>query len=207
MGDFQVSGRRRKGNYKVSDRERDLLAFYRDVQPYAGSASDYEREHTQLYGRDERIGPDGRHPGPGKPRFPKGSARETLHEQYSASTLGRNHKKDAYEKGLKRAQGEYDSFDYDEREYYGRYTGGLAPHHHERLTPKAEVFAEIAYNNATGRETFMQKYPVGYHSKCDHDRHYDWAEEPFDDYDYASGQLKLHETHRSFEVTDGRKDK
>ena len=140
---FAVQGRRRGGTREPT-RDRDRDSFLRDVPKYAGTSENFDRAHAQRYGREEGLRPDGKH-NHGSNRFPHGSDRQKLHTQYSASTNGRDVTRGAYEKGLKAAKNEYDDMDEEEQEYYHQNTGGLPPHQHERLDPRATEYRDKCY--------------------------------------------------------------
>ncbi|CAD6567889.1 MAG: hypothetical protein ASARMPRED_001178 [Alectoria sarmentosa] len=130
-----------------------------------------------------------------------------LHTQYSASTNGRDVTRGAYEKGLKAAKNEYDDMDEEEQEHYLQNTGGLPPHQHERLDPRATEYRDKCYSNATKRELFLKAHPHGYHSMRDQHQHHDYATNAYGEYEYARDQQAHHEKHRSYSNVDKRKDK
>ena len=141
-------------------RPRDKASFHRDVDPYQGTSRDFDIAHAQRYGQEEGMGPDGRHRHGPKPSFPQGSERQNLWESYDQSTHGRDVTRDAYEKELISAYGEYKNMDRDEKDYYSRNTGVLSrdqqkqldkrakylrPDQHERLDPRAAALRDESY--------------------------------------------------------------
>ena len=138
---FAVQGRRRRGTTQRSGRDRDRETFNREVPKYSGTAEDFDRAHAQRYGREEGLGPDGKHHH-GSYQFPHGSDRQKLHSRYSASTKARDGARSAYERGLATATQEYNMMEEEEQEYYTANTGGLAPHQHERLDPHAKQYRD-----------------------------------------------------------------
>ena len=116
-------------------------AFMQDVPRYAGTDEDYEKSHAQRYGREERLGPDGKHHH-GSYQFPRGSDRQKMHTQYSKSTRPRDNSRTAYNNGLAAAERDVNRLDEEDREYYRDYTGGLPPYQHERLNPHAKAYRD-----------------------------------------------------------------
>lgn len=110
---------------------------------YAGTSEDFERAHTRRYGREEGLGPNGEHLH--GPHFPRGSDRQKLHTQYNASTHGRDVARGAYQRGLTAAEDEYLDMGKHEKIYYEENTGGLPPHQHERLDPRAREYRDKCY--------------------------------------------------------------
>ncbi|KAF6241905.1 hypothetical protein HO173_000617 [Letharia columbiana] len=100
---YAIQGRRRGGTNREPVRDRDQESFLREVPRYAGTSENYDRAHAQRYGREEGLGPDGKH-NHGSYQFPRGTDRQKLHSQYSASTKGRDAARGAYQKGLGAAQ-------------------------------------------------------------------------------------------------------
>ncbi|CAF9937417.1 MAG: hypothetical protein ALECFALPRED_007244 [Alectoria fallacina] len=192
---FAVQGRRRGGT-REHTRDRDQASFLRDVPKYAGTSEDFERAHAQRYGREEGLGRDGKH-SHGSLKFPHGSDREKLHTQYSASTKGRDATRNAYKMGLRAAKEEHVEMKKEQREYYRDNTGGLPPHQHERLDPRAKEYRDKCYSNATNRENFLRAHPHGYHTMGDQHVHHEHAENAYGEYEYARDQQKHHEQHRS----------
>lgn len=141
---YAIQGRRRGGTNREPVRDRGRDSFQREVPRYAGTSQKYDRAHAQRYGREEGLGPDGKH-NHGSYQFPRGTDRQKLHSQYSASTNGRDAARGAYQKGLGAAQEEYENMDEEEQEYYTQNTGGLAPHQHERLDPRAKEYRDKSY--------------------------------------------------------------
>lgn len=136
---FALYQRRRR----VATREPGRDSFLGEGLRYSGRDEDYQNAHGTLYGREERLGPDGAHH-PGSAHFPHGSDREKLHTQYSKSTKPRNNARKAYEGGLAAAENEVRSMSRKAQEYYDEHTGGLAPHHHERLEPPARIYRDVS---------------------------------------------------------------
>ena len=124
-------------------RAKTREAFLKDVPSYQGTDEDFEKAHYQRYGREEKLGPDGKHHH-GSDHFPHGSDREKMHTQYSKSTQPRNDSRAAYNKGVKAAHQELERMSFEEKRYYKSRTGGLPPHLHERLEPRAKDLRETA---------------------------------------------------------------
>lgn len=141
---FALQGRRRGRTNRENTRDRDRASFVREVPRYAGTSENFDRAHAQRYGREEGLGPDGKH-NHGSYTFPHGSDRQKLHTQYSASTNGRDVARGAYQKGLAAANDEYEYMDEEQQEYYNHNTGGLPPHQHERLDPRASEYRDKCY--------------------------------------------------------------
>lgn len=139
---FAVQGRRRGTREPTRDRDRDT--FLRDVPKYAGTSENFDRAHAQRYGREEGLGRDGKH-SHGSFKFPHGSDRQKLHTQYSASTKGRDTARNAYQMGLGAANEEVEGMDKEQGDYYRTNTGGLPPHQHERLDPRAREYMDKCY--------------------------------------------------------------
>ena len=140
---FALHSRRRRGTTREPARGQGKEGFLREVPDYAGTSEEFNKAHARRYGREEGLGPDGMH-GPGQAHFPKGSDRQKLHTQYSASTNGRNFKRDAYKHGLQDAKNEFESMEVDEKKFYRNNTGGLTPLQHERLDPRAQDYRDIS---------------------------------------------------------------
>ena len=140
---FAMQSRRRRGTTREPARDRGKESFMRDVPNYEGTSEEFDRAHARRYGREEGLGPDGRHEH-GQAHFPQGSDRQKLHTQYSASTKGRNFKRDAYNHGLRGAEKEFRAMDREEQNYYRTNTGGLTPLQHERLDPRAQEWKDIS---------------------------------------------------------------
>lgn len=116
-------------------------AFLRDVPSYSGTDKDFESSHYKSYGREEKLGPDGKHHH-GSNHFPRGSDREQMHTQYTKSTRPRDDSRAAYHNGVIAAQKELGRMSAEEQKYYRTQTGGFAPHQHERLDPRAAQFRD-----------------------------------------------------------------
>ena len=141
---FAVQGRKRGGAKREHTRERDLGSFLKEVPKYGGSSKDFDRAHAQRYGREEGLGPDGKHDH-GSYKFPHGSSRQKLHTQYSASTRPRDTARGAYKDGLGAITEELEMMGIDQRDHYRLNTGGLAPDQHERLDPRAREYRDKSY--------------------------------------------------------------
>ena len=141
---YAVQGRRRGGTNRERGRDRDQESFLREVPRYAGTSENFNRAHAQRYGREEGLGPNGEH-NHGSYQFPRGTDRQKLHSQYSASTKGRDAAHSAYQKGLGAADDEYENMTEEEQRYYAKNTGGLPPHQHERLDPRAREYRDKSY--------------------------------------------------------------
>ena len=111
---------------------------------YTGTDKHFEEAHAQRYGREEGLGPNGKHHH-GSARFPPGSERGVMHTQYSKSTGPRDTARRAYEEGLRAAQRELEKMGIQEQEYYRNHTGGLTPYQHERLDPRASDYRDHSY--------------------------------------------------------------
>ena len=136
---FTVHQRRRR----VATREPGRDSFLKEGLSYSGTDEDFERNHARLYGREEGLGPNGRHRH-GERRFPLGSDRERLHTQYSASTQPRNDHQDAYHSGVTAANRELRNMSRQEQRYYQTQTGGFAPRQHERLEHRARNWSDVS---------------------------------------------------------------
>ena len=141
---FAVQGRRRGGTNRGNVRDRDQASFLRDVPKYAGTSKDFDSSHARRYGREEGLGPDGQHHH-GSMQFPRGSERQKLHTQYSASTKARDNTRSGYENELRTANKELRSMGAEQRQYYRDNTGDLAPDQHERLDPRAQAYRDKCY--------------------------------------------------------------
>ena len=137
---FTVQGRRRGGTIRAA-RDRDQASFHRDTPRYKGTSDECDRAHARRYGKEE--GPRG------ATQFPRGSERQKLHSQYSASTKARDNTRSAYQKSLGDAEYEFSNMGQDQQEYYDRHSGGLAPDQHERLDPRAGAYRDKCYRYAT----------------------------------------------------------
>ena len=140
---FTLHSRRRRGTAREPARDGGKEAFLREVPSYAGTSEEFEKAHARRYGKEEGLGPDGMH-GHGQAHFPRGSDRLKLHTQYSASTNGRDSKRDAYDHGLRKAKKDFASMDDDEQKFYRTNSGGLTPLQHERLDPRAREYRDIS---------------------------------------------------------------
>lgn len=140
---FAMQGRRRRGTFREPASDRGLDSFLREVPKYSGTNEDYAEEHARRYGREEGLAPDGRHR-PGNV-FPPGSNRQKMHERYDNSTEARNFTRDAYNDELLSAQKELKKMSNAEQRYYAQQTGGLPPHQHERLEPRAAEFRDKSW--------------------------------------------------------------
>ncbi|KAL9134099.1 MAG: hypothetical protein Q9175_004726 [Cornicularia normoerica] len=109
-------------------------------------------------------------------------------------------------KGLAAANDEYEYMDEEQQEYYNHNTGGLPPHQHERLDPRASEYRDKCYSNATNRENFLRAHPHGYHSMKDQEDHHKHARNAYGEFEYARDQQKHHEKHRSYSKADKRSD-
>ena len=141
---FAVQGRGRKVKNRETVRDRDRASFLREVPNYRGTPEDFERTHAARYGREEGLGPDGKHHH-GSHQFPSGSDRKKLYDQYSASTRGRDTARNGYKDGLGAANNELRRMGKEQRQHYHDNTGGLPPHQHERLEPRARDLMERSY--------------------------------------------------------------
>ena len=139
--------RRRRGPTRASTgdrvRDRDRESFLRDSPSFEGTDEEFSRAHARRYGAEEGLGPDGSHRH--GEHFPHGSDRQRLHNQYTATTRGRNSRRDEYRNGLDAARRELGSMTREEQTYYRDNTGGLPPHQHARLDPRAQQWSDIAY--------------------------------------------------------------
>lgn len=142
---FTLQGRGRRNTTRGSALDRGRDAFQREVPRYAGTSHDFDSAHTRRYGREEGLGRDGHHHHGASSRFPHGSEREKLHTQYAKSTKPRDNARDAYQHGLADANDEFDNMSYDEQKYYKKHTGGLPPHQHERLDPRATTYRDKCF--------------------------------------------------------------
>lgn len=111
---------------------------------YTGTDEDYERAHARRYGQEEGLGPNGKHHH-GSARFPCGSERQVMHTKYSMSTKPRDMSRTAYEEELRAAEREVGRMGIQEQEYYRNHTGGLTPHQHERLDPRASKYRDNSF--------------------------------------------------------------
>ena len=137
---FVVQSRRRRGTI----RDRDGDASLSRTPMYAGTDEHFEKAHAQRYGREEGLGPNGKHHH-GSAYFPHGSERERMHTQYSKSTRPRDMSREEYREELKAAERELRTMGIQEQKYYRKHTGGLAPHQHERLDPRASDYRDNSF--------------------------------------------------------------
>ena len=137
---FATHSRRRRGTI----RDRDGGSSLSRTPRYTGTDEYFEKAHAQRYGREEGLGPNGKHHH-GSARFPRGSEREVMHTQYSRSTKPRDMSRTAYEEELSAAGREFKRMGIQEQQYYKKHTGGLTPHQHERLDPRASDFRDNSF--------------------------------------------------------------
>lgn len=135
---FAVQGRKRKGKSRGP-----LDSFLREVPKYSGTDEDFAEEHARQYGREEGLGPDGRHR-PGHTHFPRGTDRANMHKQYSSSTKPRVDARLAYQAQITEANERMEAMGVEERDYYGDHTGGLPPYEHELLDPRAGTLRDLS---------------------------------------------------------------
>jgi len=203
---FVQQGKKKGGRNRSPVRDRGLSSFEQANLRYQGTTEDYSRAHTSRYGREEHLPADGSHPR-GSHNFPSGSTRRRDYDQYGASTNARDVARGAYQHHLGAVQEEYSALSNDQKSYYGKYTGGLPPDHHERLQPHAKQFKDNSYNNAANRENFLRQHPNGYHSMDDQHKHHRYAQGAYREYEYADGRQKLHDEYRSYANADPRRDR
>ena len=134
---FAVHSPRRRYSNREPARERDRATFLREVPKFAGTSEEFDRAHAKRYGREEGLGPDGRH-SHRQMEFAHGSDRQKLYDRYDASTKPSNRARRAYETGLTAAKNEYVDMNKEEQDYYEANTGGLRPDQHELLDPRAK---------------------------------------------------------------------
>ena len=158
-------------------RDRNVSTFYRTVPESTLTEKQYGEQHMALYGKVENIDKKGKHPNEGshigntQPAFPRGSSRERRHAEYSQCTDVKNEKKELYEHEKDRAEAEVKDMGAGARQYYKNQTEGVTPRKHVTLHNIANKQANAAYASATKREGFLVDYPVGHHSKEEHERH------------------------------------
>ena len=140
---FSLHRPKRRGTNREPAPDRGREEFRRNVQRYEGTSEDFDRVHARRYAKEEGLGPDGRHRH-GQTHFPRGSERERLHTLYSASTKGKNTKRDAYLTEEKRAKSEFVAMEDEEQEYYTENSGGFTPRQHERLEPRARDWRDTS---------------------------------------------------------------
>lgn len=134
---FATHSRRRRGT--IRDRGGDYSLSR--TPKYTGTDGYFEEAHAQRYGREEGLGPNGKHHH-GSARFPPGSEREVMHTQYSKSTKPRDMSRMAYEEEVRAAERELKRMSIQEQQYYKKHTGGLTPLQHERLDPRASNYRD-----------------------------------------------------------------
>lgn len=137
---FATLSRRRRGTI----RDRDGGSSLSRTPRYTGTDEYFEEAHARRYGREEGLGPNGKHHH-GSARFPRGSEREVMHTQYSRSTRPRDMSRTAYEDELSAAGREFKRMGIQEQQYYKKHTGGLTPLQHERLDPRASDFRDNSF--------------------------------------------------------------
>jgi len=201
--EFTVQGRK-KGTYN-GNQDRSLASFNQACHPYEGTSQEFNRYHSNRYGHEEGLRPDGSHP-QGTANFPNESTRSKQYNQYSQSTRARDNARGAYENGETKAQQELDLMPADERKYYDDHTSGYVPDQHGALERHARQFRDKAYNNATKREDFLKSHPYGYHSMEQQNRHHEFAREAYEEYESAKGLQSNHQGYRSYQA-DERRDK
>ena len=202
---FNIQGSNRNRQPAGKLRGRDLHAFYQETPKYVGTEEEFSMDHAKLYGREERL-PHGASDSHRNHYFPPGSARGKLYNQYDASTAAMNTSGDRYHNALEKVNTDFDKLSRKEKGYYNRNTGGYTPSQHERLEPLAAAYADKSYNNASGREKFLQTYPVGYQSREEQDEHWGHAEASYQNYEYTERKRSHHSTHMS-EKLDPRRDR
>ena len=201
---FTVQSSRRRGATREPARGRGRESFLQEVPRYGGTDEDYDRAHYGRYGHEEGMISEGHHHG--SAQFPHGSDRQKLHTHYSNSTKPREKARNAYRNGLGEANEEYQSMSRAEQQYYKEHTGGLPPHLHERLDPRAKDLRDKSLRNAENRRTFLDAHPHGYHSKQDQHRHHKFASDAYAEHEYASDRQAHHERYRSYSNVDSRRD-
>ena len=187
--------------------EGPTASFLREFPEYSGTRLEYRAEHARLYGPEENLAPDGTHP-PGKhpPRFPKDSPREMYYDMYDVSTKPRDNTRIEYRVAHNVAMTDRKPMTKDERTYYKNNTGGLTPLQHEYLHPLAHRWEQETYDNATGREIFIEKFPIGYHTKDAAEEHRKYTKDAYVEYEDAHGNRVIHERYRSDVAHDRRRD-
>ena len=201
---FTLQSSRRRGATREPARGRGRESFLQEVPRYGGTDEDYDRAHYARYGHEEGMISEGHHHG--SAQFPHGSDRQRLHTHYSNSTKPRVKAGNAYRNGVQAANRELGKMSAAERDYYRRHTGGLAPHQHEQLDPRAGDFRDSSLRNAENRRAFLESHPHGYHSRQDQDKHHNYTTNAYGDYEYARDRQQHHETHRSYSKVDSRRD-
>lgn len=124
-------------------RTRDLAWFDATHPQPSGTADDYEYNHAQRYGVEERM-INGRHRR-GIPTFPNNSDRDIAHARYDDSTQHRNSALESYLDAKRKNAAEIKKLDAKERGYYKHSTDGLLPSQHADMSGRALDLADAAY--------------------------------------------------------------
>lgn len=126
-----------------SQRSQTLAWFNSTHPPPPGPADEYEKNHAQLYGVEERM-IHGKHR-PGVPTFPQGSERDIAHGRYVESTKRRDRARVAYRKTNQAHIADIENLNSETKEYYEHSTKGLFPTQHAGLSGRALDLGDAAW--------------------------------------------------------------
>ena len=142
--------RRSKRINEVPDHPLDQAWMDRNCPPFTGSATEYDQDHYNRYGRAEGM-VDGKHVNNDgaldtEPRFPWRSRREEAHKGYKENTAARKKAFLEYDSTVKRHTAQFKKMtDVEKKNYYMDVTGGFLPSQHEELATRAGSWDEYAY--------------------------------------------------------------
>lgn len=125
-----------------SHRTQDLAWFDSTHPPPDSTEEEYDHNHAQLYGTEERM-INGRHRR-GQPSFPDGSERAVAYAAYDVSTVRRNRASADYTAAHGRHDAEIRERPLEEKTYYKHSTKGLLPTQHAHLSPFALDWGDAA---------------------------------------------------------------
>ena len=126
----------------LPNRAQNRELFQRNVPFPPGPEQEFDRQHADIYGKEEGM-VDGHHVG--SPHFPRRSERARMHGVYETSNQLRDRTRNAYKSGVTFAQAECEEFNEDQTEYYRYTSDGLLPRHHAALLPLARAREEPNY--------------------------------------------------------------
>ncbi len=131
-----------EASHRLND-ARDLSWFNASHSQPTLITDEYDRNHAQLYGEEERMA-NGKHRSGIPELFPPGSPREIAHSGYEESTTRRDRVRKSYVNQAGRYGEDIERLPDDQRKYYKHATGSLFPTQHADLSDRALDYADAS---------------------------------------------------------------
>ena len=125
-----------------SNDTRNLAWFNSSHSPPTWSPEEYDRNHVQLYGEEERM-INGKHAW-AKQSFPAGSPRDIAHADYSESTRHRDRARKSYLQAAEFHKTDLEQLPLEQQNYYNHATDKLLPAQHADLSVRALDYADAS---------------------------------------------------------------